>query len=312
MTFCKSISIISLILICLVIYIWYLANIEYYHQILKFREIPDFTRWILSDKYVAKKYAKVLGFEVPQSYLLVRYPSQIVSGLQQNYPDLSNYVIKPVDLCDSGGVYLVKDNVDIRTNKPINLLEVSQELISLRSKIRDEYYMHEKMYSGLVPYTGYLVEELLLDKRGNIPGDYKCYVFGGKLCYTALTYNRRQVNRKQIFDSLWLDSEGNAIRIPMIKKRYQYTKIMLPQEYNKMKALVENAGKKLGRHCRIDVYLLDGKVYLGEFTFFCGAQLHTKIGNLMLGYKWYQNPDNYNQEDLRLKELVPEFYNFPY
>ena len=188
-----------------------------------------------------------------QTYLLVKYPSQIVSGLAEKYSNLSNYVIKPVDLCDSGGVYLVKDNVNLKTNTPINLLDVSQELISLRSKIGDEYYMHEKMFSGMVPYTGYLVEELLLDSEGNIPCDYKCYVFGGKLYYTAMTSHRRIEEGKQIFDSVWLDSEGRAIRYPMIKKRYNYSQVVLPPEYDKMKELVENAGKKLGRHCRIDV-----------------------------------------------------------
>ncbi len=295
----------------LVIYIWYLANIEYYHQILKFREIPDFTRWILSDKYVAKKYAKLLGFEVPKNYLLVKYPNQIVSGLTEKYSNLTNYVIKPVDLCDSGGIYLVKDNIDLRTNQKINLLEVSQELSSLRSKIGDEYYMHEKMFTGMVPYTGYLVEELLLDSEGNIPCDYKCYVFGGKLWFTAMTCHRRLEAGKQIFNSVWLDRKGIPIKYPMIKKRYNYSKVVLPPEYQKMKELVENAGKKLGRHCRIDVYLLNGKVYLGEFTFFCGARLHTRISNLRLGWRWYQNPDDYTLEDIRLKELVPTFYNLP-
>ncbi len=311
MTFCKSISFISLILICLVIYIWYLANIEYYHQILKFREIPDFTRWILSDKYVAKQYAQELGFKVAKNYLLVKFPAHFVSGIQEKYSNLTNYVIKPVDLCDSRGVYLVKDNINLKTNTPINLLDVSQELISLRSKIGDEYYMHEKMFCGMVPYTGYLVEELLLDSDGNIPCDYKCYVFGGKLYYTAMTSQRRLEEGKQIFDSVWLDSEGSAIRYPMIKKRYNYSEVVLPPEYHKMKALVENAGKKLGRHCRIDVYLIDGKVYLGEFTFFCGARLHTRIGNMRLGWKWYQNPDDYTKHDMLLKELVPKFYNLP-
>ena len=46
------------------------------------------------------------------------------------------------------------------------------------------------MYNGLIPYNGYIVEELLLD-NDNIPSDYKCYVFGGKLYFTAVTYNEK-------------------------------------------------------------------------------------------------------------------------
>ena len=298
-----------LILFSLIIFIGYQWKIEYYIQILRFREIPDFTRWILTDKYIAKLYAPLLGFKVPQTYTLVKYIPQIKEYFEELETPLENYVIKPVDLCDSGGVYLVKNETNCRTNQPISVSQICHQLQSLRSKIGDEYYMHEKMFGGLIPYTGYLVEELLLDDEDLPPRDYKCYVFGGKLYYTAMTYNRRLVNGKQIFDSLWLDQHGKPLFLPMIKKGYRYQDIKLPPEYSKMKELVENAGKKLDRHCRIDVYLIRGEVYLGEFTFFCGAKLHTKLGNLRLGLKWLKHPDNYSKEDVRLRKLVPKFYN---
>ena len=305
------INVILLITISLILYIWFLNQVEYYNQILRYRHIPDFTRWILTDKYVAKQYAALLGFEIPKTYMLVKYPSQIISNFENKLSNLSNYVIKPVDLCNSGGVYLIKDSINLQNNKPVNLLAISQELTELRSKIENEYYMHDKMYHGLVPYTGYIVEELLLDKKGNIPCDYKCYVFGGKLYFTAMTFQRRKEDGNQKFNSVWLDSEGKPIRYPMIKKGYQYKSVNLPPEYSLMKELVEKAGKTLARHCRIDVYLLDGKVYLGEFTFFCGAKLHTKVANLKLGWKWRQHPDDYTKEDGRIRKLVPEFYNLP-
>ena len=69
-------------------------------------------------------------------------------------------------MCDSGGVYLVKSGTNCRTHQPISVTQICQELQILRSKIGDEYYMHEKMFNGLIPYTGYLVEELLLDEEG--------------------------------------------------------------------------------------------------------------------------------------------------
>lgn len=280
-------------------------------QILKFREIPDFTRWILTDKYIAKLYAPLLGFKVPKTYTLVKYIPQIKKYFDMLDKPILNYVIKPVDLCDSGGVYIIKNGINCRTQKKIYVSQICLELQSLRSKIGDEYYMHEKMFSGLIPYTGYIVEELLLDRDGLPPRDYKCYVFGGKLYYTAMTYNRRIENGKQIFDSLWLDKNGIPLRFPMIKNGYKYQNIKLPPEYSRMKELVEGAGKILDRHCRIDVYLIKGDVYLGEFTFFCGAQLHTKLGNLRLGLKWFQHPDNYNTEDIRIRNIVPKFYNLP-
>jgi len=56
--------------------------------------------------------------------------------------------------------------------------------------------------------------------------------------------------------------------------------------------LVENASKKLARHCRIDIYNINNKIYFGEFTFFCGAFLHTFLCNTILGVIWQFNPDN--------------------
>ena len=168
--------------------------------------------------------------------------------------------------------------------------------------------MHEKMYNGLVPFTGYIVEELLLD-NGKIPNDYKCYVFGGKLYYIAVTYNRKKINDKQYFDSTWFDRNWNPIKEKMIKKNYIYNKLPKPKQFNKLIFLVEKIAKKFKRHCRIDVYLIDDKVYLGEFTFFTGAFLHTDYCNKLLGELWLKYPDDYNHIDNNLINLVPNYYN---
>ena len=75
--------------------------------------------------------------------------------------------------------------------------------------------------------------------------------------------------------------------------------------------MVENMGKILKRHCRIDIYIINNKIYLGEFTFFCGAILHTFLSNLILGYLWINNPDDYSYTDNKLTDIIPDYYNFP-
>ena len=168
--------------------------------------------------------------------------------------------------------------------------------------------MHKHMYNGLIPYSGYIVEELLLDNN-NIPSDYKCYVFNGKIYFIAMTYNRNKNNGIQTFNSLWFNREWKPIYFDMIKKGYKFNNnIKKPYGFNKMIKLVENIGKKLKRHCRIDVYLIKGEVYLGEFTFFTGARLHTFLCNLILGYIWINNKDNILYEDMNLKKIIPNFY----
>tara|TARA_Y100000591_G_C21835463_1_gene702187 strand:+ start:537 stop:1277 length:741 start_codon:yes stop_codon:yes gene_type:complete len=246
-----------------------------------------------------------MGFKVPKTFQITKYPQHLDFSH-------SDCVIKPLDLCDSHGVYLIKDGKNIKTGDLINKKQIINDLQKIRSNIGDEYYMHDKMYDGLVPYTGYIVEELLLDENNDVPCDYKCYLFGGKIYFIGITYNRKVVKSVQSFDSIWLTRDWKPVKQKMLKNGYKFKKtIKKPECYEKMIKLVENLGKKLKRHCRIDIYIIKNEVYLGELTFFCGAILHTFYCNLILGYLWLKNPDDYEYLDDKLKDLVPDYYNKP-
>jgi len=296
-------KLIIIIIILININYIYWTYVDYWSLILKSTLKKDFTKWILCDKYVAKEYAKLNGFKVPKTFQLTKYPN--------NIKFLNTCVIKPTDLCDSEGVYLIKNNINLKTNKKVNKDKIKKKFSKIRSKIGNEHYMHDKMYNGLVPFTGYIVEELLLDDNGNIPEDYKCYVFGGKLHYIAVTFDRITINNKQQFKSVWFDSEWNPIYFSMIQKGYKYKKLKKPKNFEKLKNLVENMSKILKRHCRIDLYIINNDIYLGEYTFFCGAFLHTIYCNLQLGLTWLKNPDDIEHTDKRINSLIPEFYNNP-
>ena len=293
-----------IIAIAYVLYNFYNKHFDFYSQILNNAKIPDYTRWILSDKYVSKKYAELFGFKVSKTYQLVKYPKELKFNLD-------NCVIKPTDLCDSAGVYIIKDGINLNTKQKINPSKIINELVTLRSSIFNEYYMYDKMYDGLVPYTGYIVEELLLDDNRDVPSDYKCYVFGGKLYCIAVTFNRKKNDDVQTFNSVWFDRQWKPYKWRMIKEGYLYKNLDKPKCFDKLLELVENMGKVLKRHCRIDVYIINDEVYFGEFTFFTGAILHTFYCNMLLGLAWLSNPDDYSYEDKKLKKLVPEFYNTP-
>lgn len=311
--FFNNLLIVSIIIgLLLVVFLVFRMKVDYYRQIVRYRRIPDFTRWILSDKYIAKRYAEINGFSVPETYQLVKYPHNIdFSKLDFK----KGFVIKPTDLCSSKGVYLIKNGRDLFNGGEFNKEEMIKELNGIRCKIGNEYFMHDLMFGGLVPFSGLIVEELLLDDEGMVPVDYKCYAFQGRVYLIAMTYNRRFKDGKQEFDSVWLTRDWRPIRIPMKKKNYKYRKSVGDeriQEYSEMIRLVEAVSKKLERHCRIDVYCIGGKVYLGEFTFFCGARIHTAICNLILGVIWMMKPDNYLVCDERIMGLIPDFYNLPY
>lgn len=284
--------------------------IDYSTQIFKYRKITDFTRWILSDKYIAKQYSELYGFDTIKTYQIVKYVNEI------NFDTLpNNFVIKSTDLCDSEGVYLIKNNINLKNNTIFDKNNKKHrdklilDLSNLKINIGEQCYMHDLMYNGIIPFGGYIVEELLLTPEGDIPCDYKCYTFNGRIFLIAVTFNRRIINNKQYFDSVWMTREWVPIKVTMIKKNYKFKVLPKPAEYKKLIYLVENMSLNLKRHCRIDVYCLNNKVYLGEYTFFCGAWLHTHICNLLLGTKWLLNKDDYSFIDPKLKNIIPKFYN---
>ena len=281
---------------------------NYWEQIVNTRSVKDYVKWILCDKYIAKQFAEQLGFKIPKTYQLVKNASDI--NFKELHKITTQYVIKPTDYCDSYGVFLIKDNINLINNKTVSDDYIVSYLEDIRQKTKHQYYMHELMYNFKIPFKGYIVEELLLDKDTLPPCDYKCYVFGGKLFLIAKTFNRKQTinentnDMEQSFNSVWMTRSWKPIPFKMIKKNYKYTTLQKPPEFDKMVRLVENASRILQRHCRIDVYLLNGEVYLGEFTFFCGAFLHTKICNVMLGMKWKLNPDTIDIQNENNKKLI--------
>ena len=268
----------------------------------------DLVKWCLSDKFIAKNFAKNNGFKVAKIYQYAKYPFQLKNIYK-------NYVIKPVDMCNSEGIFLMKDGINLIDRKKYSFQDIQKNLVKLRSTMKQEYYMHATMYNYRIPNTGYIMEELLLDDN-NFPCDYKCYTFNGKIYFVVCTFNRRFVNQEQEFNSVWMTRNWNPIPFKMIQNGYKYQKLKKPKGYEKMINLVENVSKKLNRHCRIDVYLINGDVYFGEFTFFTGAFLHTRICNNILGLIWKINPDNLNKNKKSLenevKKCIPKYYNLDF
>jgi len=279
-------------------------TINYWEQILENRKKRDYIKWILCDKYIAKQFAETIGFKIPKTYQLTDKPTNIKFNIKQ-------YVVKPTDLCDGCGVYLMNNNVNMIDNKHTKPPTIIKKYNEIRSSIKHEYYMHELMYDFKVPFKGYIVEELLLDENNDIPSDYKCYAFNGRVFLIAKTYNRHSVKdnnnqQTQVFHSVWMTRNWKPIPVPMIKENYKYQKLPKPRGYDKMIHLVENASRILQRHCRIDVYLINGEVYFGEFTFFGGAFLHTRLANNILGLKWNKNQDNIDINDKNNKKLIKQ------
>ena len=273
---------------------WYHFNLEYWNQIYNSSFEEDYLKWYLSDKYNAKVFAQKNGFDIPKTYQLNDHIKNIDVSIDNN-----NYVIKPRDLCNSHGVYLMKDGINLMTNKKISIKEIRKELVKCRAQVSQRFYLANNMYKDKRIFSsGYIVEELLLNKDGSLPCDYKFYVFNGKVKFIVKTFNRNVENGEQTFNSTWYTRSWIPIPFKMIKNGYKFTYHNKPYSLDKAIKLVEDVSRKMGRHCRIDVYIIEDKVYLGEFTFYGGAFLHTKICNLMLGLCWKIIPDKKKNVEL--------------
>ena len=271
---------------------WYHFNLEYWNQIYNSSFEEDYLKWYFSDKNNAKVFAQKNGFDVPETYQLYDHIKDIKVPVIKSKYNTNNYVIKPRDLCNSHGVYLMKDGINLMTDKKISIKEIKKELVKCRAQVSQKFYLNNNMYKDKRIYSsGYIVEELLLNKDGSVPCDYKFYVFNGKVKFIVKTFNRNVENGDQTFNSTWYTRSWIPIPFKMIKNGYKFTYHNKPNSLDKAIKLVEDVSRKMGRHCRIDVYIIEDKVYLGEFTFYGGAFLHTKICNLMLGLCWKIIPD---------------------
>ena len=97
-------------------------TINYWEQILENRKKRDYIKWILCDKYIAKQFAETIGFKIPKTYQLTNKPTNIKFNIKQ-------YVVKPTDLCDGYGVFLMNNNVNMIDNKhtkPPTIIKINE------------------------------------------------------------------------------------------------------------------------------------------------------------------------------------------
>lgn len=136
----------------------------------------------------------------------------------------------------------------------------------------------EWVYKGL-PRT-LLAEALLLDRQGNIPKDYKFFCFHGEVKLIQIDYDRFGEQKRNLFDPDFNRIEGRLL-YP------SYTgDTPKPPAWDKAVAIAEQLSEDFS-FIRVDLYLLDEKVYFGELTNYPGngfkpfqpAALEHKVGS---------------------------------
>jgi hypothetical protein len=215
-----------------------------------------------TDKLYAINYVKqYLGTEhLPELYQVHDSFSDI------KFDELPNaFVIKTNH--DSGSVMLVRNKS--RVDKLAAGLYFDQALREPYGREKGEW-----AYAHIKPKI--FVEEYLGNKASAPPPDYKFHCVDGKVRFVHYIYDRG-VQTKEIV----VDSCGNELgRLYMHFARG----VMLekPSCWCEMISVSQELSKEF-KYVRVDLFAINGKVYVGEMTFWPMAGCYTGVGQRVLG-----------------------------
>lgn len=115
-----------------------------------------------------------------------------------------------------------------------------------------------------------IIEKLLQTKEGTIPNDYKLHYINGKLEFVYCSIGRENENKRNIYDADW-----NPLYFSWVEPYKDVTdirgkEIAPPPTFPKMKEIAEQIARDFP-YVRVDFYDVDGKLYIGEITFYHGG-----------------------------------------
>lgn len=135
---------------------------------------------------------------------------------------------------------------------------------------RDYYWgSREWNYRGLKPKI--ICEQVLTDKKGNLPMDYKFFCFAGRVVILSLDIGVAELSGEHAVSYCRNIYDRDFKLLPVKESRENSPEpVRAPEHYEKMVEYAEILSRPF-RHCRVDLYNLDGKIYFGELTFHHGG-----------------------------------------
>ena len=233
-----------------------LKNPKTYNEKLQWLKLYDrkdiYTKMV--DKYESKKLiADVVG----RQYVVPTL------GIYDKFEDINfetlpkSFVIKTTHYGGNKGIFIVKDKQEF------DKLNAKKELQKIMKK--NLYYSgREWPYKNIKPRI--IIEEFLDDKEYNELRDYKFYCFNGKMKIWFICSERNKSVKFTFFDR-----NGDFLKIKQCGAQYD-EKIEKPKNLNKMIEISEKLSEKM-LHLRVDFYEVNGKVYVGELTFYDSSGL---------------------------------------
>lgn len=218
---------------------------------------PEYTTMV--DKYTAKEYvaAKIGGEYIIPTLGIWDRPEDIA---WDSLP--SQFVLKTTHGGGNLGVVIVKDKSSI--DKELILQNLNKNLkLDLYKRSREWPYKNVKKR---IMAEKYMFEEANVD--GDLT-DYKFYCFNGVPMFCQVIRNRRTKETIDFYDMQWNHMPFVGLT-PVACNIIPNSPVAKPAYLKLMIGICRNLSKDIP-FVRIDLYVIDGKVYFGEITFFPAA-----------------------------------------
>ncbi len=206
---------------------------------------------VMVDKYLSKEFvANKIGEEYVAKLLGVWDRAD-----QIDFSSLPNrFVLKTTHDC--GGVIVCDDKSKLNIKKAVH---------KLKKHLRNEYFYHcrEWPYKNVVPRI--IAEEYLKDEKEEVLPVYKFLCFGGQPRIIQVIQNDKKENETVDY----YDTDWNKLDL---RQNFPNSMIVLdkPNKFEKMLEIATELAKDKP-FIRVDLYLVNDKIYFSEFTFFSDA-----------------------------------------
>lgn len=206
----------------------------------------------LVDKYEVREYvSKVIG-----SNYLIPLLGVFDSYKEIDFDKLPNqFVLKLTH--DSGTVIICKDKTKLNRKQTISKLKKGLK--------RKYFYLYREWpYKNVKPRI--IAEKYMKDNNSSVLNDYKFYCFNGEPKMMFIITERGNDPKINFFDM-----DFNEINLHQGFKKGE-KKLEKPKKFDEMIKLARKLSYGIP-HVRVDFYIINGKVYFGELTFFDTAGL---------------------------------------
>ena len=209
-----------------------------------------------ADKYRVREYLESKGYGVLLNGLI---------GVYENVDDIdwdslpNQFALKLNVGCGCNIIVSDKSNLDIES-----------AMHSMRKWLKSNYWLgwSEMQYKGVKPVI--LIEKYLGSKDGRLPEDYKFYCMNGQAKYVMVCADRDIGEHAAKF--FYYDRQWNLM--PYTSDYFADPDLVIPKP-DRIDDAFETAEmlSKDFPFVRVDLYIVDGKIYFGELTFTPSAGL---------------------------------------